>query len=59
MLSPLRLFSVSRRLVPGLRWFSNEVVREQGEVKWFNPKRGYGFILCESGKNIFVHQSQV
>ena len=28
-----------------------------GTVKWFNAKKGYGFISDEAGKEIFVHFS--
>lgn len=30
---------------------------QQGTVKWFNAKKGYGFISDESGKDVFVHFS--
>ena len=31
-----------------------------GTVKWFNPKKGYGFIAPEEGDNdIFVHITAV
>ena len=31
----------------------------EGTVKWFNEKKGYGFISEESGKDIFVHYSSI
>ena len=30
-------------------------VREEGEVKWFNVSKGFGFIIRENGEEIFVH----
>ena len=30
-----------------------------GTVKWFDSKKGYGFITEESGKEIFVHYSGI
>lgn len=30
---------------------------KQGTVKWFNAKKGYGFISDEAGNEIFVHFS--
>ena len=29
--------------------------REDGEVKWFNPNKGYGFITRSNGGEIFAH----
>ena len=31
----------------------------QGAVKWFNQKKGYGFIEQEDGEDLFVHYTQV
>jgi CspA family cold shock protein len=28
-----------------------------GKVKWFDNKRGFGFILQETGQDVFVHHS--
>ena len=30
-----------------------------GTVKWFNEGKGYGFIESESGKDLFVHFSEI
>ena len=31
----------------------------QGTCKWFDNKKGYGFITDASGKDIFVHYSGI
>ena len=31
----------------------------EGIIKWYNPRKGFGFIEVEDGKDVFVHQSQV
>src|SRR6185436_6726334 len=30
-----------------------------GKVKWFDNKRGFGFIAQSSGKDVFVHHSAI
>lgn len=30
-----------------------------GTVKWYDSERGYGFISCNSGNDVFVHRSQI
>ena len=31
----------------------------RGKVKWFNNKKGYGFITLESGSDVFVHHTAI
>jgi len=34
-------------------------MREEGTVKWFDDRKGYGFIQRENGEDIFVHFSNI
>ncbi len=33
--------------------------KQHGEVKWFNPDKHYGFIIAETGEDVFVHEEQL
>ncbi len=30
-----------------------------GSVKWFDPKKGFGFIVNEQGQDVFVHYTSL
>jgi len=31
----------------------------EGKVKWFNPRKGYGFIGTTDGRDVFVHYASI
>jgi cold shock CspA family protein len=37
----------------------HELDRERGRVKWFDPEKGYGFLVRPTGDDLFVHHSEV
>ncbi|MEG0307984.1 MAG: cold shock domain-containing protein [Clostridium sp.] len=30
-----------------------------GIIKWYDQEKGYGFISCDEGDDVFVHHSQI
>lgn len=43
-----------------VRIFHNQTkIYMTGRVKWFDNKKGYGFITNEDGKDIFVHYTGI
>ncbi len=35
------------------------MAKETGVVKWFNDRKGYGFIEQEDGPDVFVHHNGI
>lgn len=38
---------------------NTELHQVEGTVKWFDPRKGYGFIVGPEGQDIFVHFSVI
>jgi len=49
--------SLFREVVHKERYMSDGKI--DGKVKWFNPRKGYGFIATPDGRDIFVHYSSI
>jgi CspA family cold shock protein len=38
---------------------NQELAMASGKVKWFDNKKGFGFIAQSSGQDVFVHHSSI
>jgi CspA family cold shock protein len=38
---------------------SDRIVNADGVVKWFDPKKGFGFVIGPEGQDIFVHYTKI
>jgi CspA family cold shock protein len=43
-------------LLSSISFGSSSSGQQTGSVKWFNPNKGFGFITCDNGDDVFVHQ---
>ena len=50
--------SCGRRFGSGLGELKGSCM-SNGKVKWFNNKKGFGFIIQGSGQDVFVHHTEI
>lgn len=46
-------------LCPTCFFIEGPLPKQAGKIKWFNPKKHYGFILTEEGEEVFFHERQL
>jgi CspA family cold shock protein len=40
-------------------YITGVILMPKGTIKWFNDKKGFGFITNEDGSDVFVHYSGI
>ncbi|TVQ32484.1 MAG: cold shock domain-containing protein [Phycisphaeraceae bacterium] len=38
---------------------SGQITNAEGQVKWFDPRKGFGFIIGPEGQDVFAHFSRI
>ncbi|MFN0011237.1 MAG: cold shock domain-containing protein [Phycisphaerales bacterium] len=38
---------------------TDSISNAEGVVKWFDPKKGFGFVIGPEGQDIFVHYTKI
>lgn len=46
-------------LCPACFTKTGSLPKRRGQVKWFNPRKGYGFVTTEEGEEVFFHETQL
>jgi CspA family cold shock protein len=47
------------RFCPACREDTEGIAKLIGRVKWFSPKKGYGFITKANGEDVFFHRTGI
>lgn len=46
-------------LCPSCFLREGELSKQRGKVKWFSPRKHYGFIVTNEGEEVFFHEKQL
>ena len=54
----LGIYTSSMIIVYG-KQIKGRIRREEGQIKWFDPSKGYGFVERDKGGDLFIHFASV